>query len=122
MGTVTADGVDSMAYLLADYFKYIATGIGTTAEATTDTALVSENTLYGSARKFVGATFSTDGSGTTTWNTLFSFTGEVIVREYGIFDLSAAGVMLYRRVLSANRTYQDGDSMELTITHTFGRA
>lgn len=122
MGTITEDGFDVMAYFLSDGFAYVANGTGTTAEAITDTALVTENTLYGAARKLAAVTFSSDGTGTTTWNVLFSFTGAVTVREYGIFSSDAGGTMLYRRLLSANRTYADGDSMELTITHTFARA
>jgi hypothetical protein len=122
MGTITGTGLDVMAYLLSDYFTYVANGTGTTAEATTDTSLAAENTLYGSARKTGTVTFSSDKTGTTIWNVLFSFTDTVIVREYGIFTSSSGGSMLYRRVLSANRTYQDADSMELTITHTFARS
>jgi len=120
MGTITNAGLDSMATLLIGAYPYVATGTDSTAEVNTDAALGAENTLYGSARK--AATTSTSSTGIATWNVLFPFTGSVTVREIGIFSASSSGTMLYRRVLAANRTYADGDSMEITVTHTYARS
>lgn len=120
MGTITDAGYNSMATLLIGAFPYIANGTDPTAEAYTDTALGAENTLYGSARK--AAITATAAIGISTWNAVFYFTNNVTVREYGIFSASSAGTMLYRRVLSANRNYTDGDSMEVNISHTYARA
>lgn len=125
MAIVTNAGLDALAYILVDTFAYMATGTGTTTESPIDTTLESENTLYGSARKLSTTTYSSDGSGTSTWNAFFVFTDTVVVREYGIFsnDYGVSGdVMLYRCVLAANRTYGDGESLEITVTHSFGRA
>lgn len=119
MGTITNVGLNTMASLIANAFTYIANGIDPTAEAATDTTLGSENTLYGSARK--SATVTTSAVGMTTWDSIFYFNGPVTVREYGIFSASSAGNMLYRRVLSSNRSYVDGDSMEVIINHSFSR-
>ncbi|MEN6293570.1 MAG: hypothetical protein ABFD07_16345 [Methanobacterium sp.] len=121
MGTITNDGLDTQAALLIEAFPYIANGTGSTAEAETDTALESENALYGAARK--AATTSTSSNGISTWYALFAITGgNVSVREYGIFSASSGGTMLYRRVLLAARNYTDGDALELNITHTHARS
>ena len=49
MGVQNA-GKAAVQALVAASFKYAATGSGTTAESAAHTALVTENTLYGSAR------------------------------------------------------------------------
>ena len=92
-------------------FVYIATGSGSTAFSVLDTALASENTLYGSARKT--ATCSFISPATARWNALFNFTGDVDVREYGLFD--ASDRLMYRHVMSSTEDYHDGGSLECTI-------
>lgn len=124
MGTITNTGLEFMAKLIngvaSNEFTYIALGTDPTAENSADTALGAENTTNGSARKQATCTYISPG--TASWNALFSFTGSVTVREIGIFDAPTGGNLLYRRVLSANRSYSDGDAAEFTITHTFVRA
>jgi hypothetical protein len=120
MGTITNAGLDGMATLLAAGFPYMANGTDPTAEAYTDTALGAENTLYGSARK--AATATPSSVGICEWNATFYFTGNVTVRETGIFSASSGGTMVYRRVLASNRNYVDGDSMEVNVSHTYARS
>jgi hypothetical protein len=124
MGTTSDKGLESMARMINGVsapaaFTRIANGTGSTAEANNQTALVTENTLYGAARKVATCTFTSPA--TATWDALFSFTGNVTVRELGIFNAASSGDMLYRRLLASNRSYVDGDSMEVIITHTFAR-
>jgi len=125
MGTITDQGLEDMARFLNGVsppspYIYIANGSDATEESTGHTALGAENTLYGSARK--AATCSYTALGISTWNAVFYFTGDVTVREYGIFNASSGGRMLYRRVLSTYRNYVDADSMEVFISHSYARA
>lgn len=106
--------------LATSNFVYMAIGSGSTAFTTSNTTLANENTLYGSARK--AATCSFVSPATARWTALFSFTGDVTVREIGLFDAASGGHMLYRRVLSANESYHDGGSMEYTVDITLTRA
>jgi hypothetical protein len=117
---ITNDGLNTQATLLIGAFPYIGNGTGPTAEVETDSALESENTLYGSARK--AATVSTSSNGISTWDALFTITGgDVSVREYGIFSAASSGTMFYRRVLLTTRNYTDGDALEIHIVHNHAR-
>ena len=100
-------------------FTYIATGAGSTAEGTSQTALVTENTANGSAR--ATATCTQENTGDSKWVRNFNFTGNVTVREIGIFNASSGGTMLLRHVLASNRDYVNGQSLEITITNTTSR-
>jgi hypothetical protein len=121
-GVVTNVGLEYLAKNangVADTeFLYMALGTGSTAASATDTALGSENTLYGSARKQATCTYS--ATGIATWEALFSFTGNVTVREIGIFD--ASNRLLYRRVLADNKPYSDAMAARFTVSMTFQRA
>ncbi len=98
-------------------FTYFATGAGSTAESADDTALASENTLYGSARKIATCTFSSPS--TAIWEATFAFTGDVTVREYGIFDDS--GNLLARKVLTENQYFHDTGAATFTYMIPFAR-
>lgn len=123
-GVITNIGLEFIAKnttgVADNEFVYLALGTDPTSALATDTALGAENTLYGSARKLATCTYTS--TGISTWNALFSFTGDVTVREVGLFDASSGGNMLYRRVLSSNRNYADGDAAEFTVSLTFARA
>jgi hypothetical protein len=124
MGTISDLGIDAMARMLNGVsapaaFTYMANGSGATAENFTQTQLVSENSLSGSARKAATCTFTSPG--TSTWVATWYITGNVTIREFGIFNASSTGTMLYRRVLEANRSLVDGDSIESTVVHIFQR-
>lgn len=117
---ITNDGLNTQATLLIGAFPYIGNGAGSTSEADTDSALESENTLYGSARK--AATVSTSPNGIAAWDALFTITGgDVAVREYAIFSAASGGTMLYRRVLLTTRNYTDGDALEIHVVHNHTR-
>lgn len=99
-----------------DPFVYMATGTGAGAESTASTALESENTQYGAQR--AQATVSYVSLGISQWSILYAFTGPVTIRELGIFNAPVGGDMFLRHVLSENKTYSDGESVEITITNT----
>lgn len=100
-------------------FTYIASGSGSTAEAAAQTALVTENTTNGAAR--AAATCAYEATAKAKWSKLFNFTGAVTIREVGVFNASSAGTMLIRHVLSENKTYANGESVEVTILCTMAR-
>jgi len=124
MGTITNTGLEYISKILnglADNeFTYIALGTDSTAEATSNTSLGAENTTLGAARKQATCTYISPG--TASFNVLFSFSGNVTVREIGIFDAASGGNLLYRRVVAANRNYSDGDAAEFTVTIPITRA
>ena len=82
MATITDAGLAVVAKRLngsgADAaFTYIATGSGSTAESTSHTALVAENTANGSAR--ATATCTQENTGDSKWVKTFTFTGNDIM-------------------------------------------
>lgn len=124
MSTITDDGIEATARMLNNVtppaaFTYIGTGTGATAESTTDTTLGTENTLYGAGRAAATCTFTSPG--TSQWTNMFAFTGSVTIREVGIFNAASGGDMLLRHVLTENKTFTDGESVEITITNTMVR-
>lgn len=102
------NGVDSPAA-----FTYMAIGSGSTAEAATQTALVAEITTNGGAR--AAATCSYVANYTARWTKLFNFTGNVTLREVGIFSAPSNGTMLLRHVYPADKTYVNGESVEIIV-------
>ncbi len=92
----------------------MATGTGAGAESSGSTALDTENTQYGAQR--AAATVTYVSLGISQWSILYAFTGPVTIRELGIFNDD--NEMFLRHVLSENKTYADGESVEITITNT----
>lgn len=124
MVTITNIGVETAARMLANVspaaaFTYLATGTGSGAESISDTALGAENTLYGAQR--AAATCSFVSPGTTQWTKLFTFSGAVTIREVGVFNASSNGNMFLRLLLAQNKTYSDGESVQITITNVASR-
>lgn len=123
MATITDTGLEVAAKrfngVTQDAATYVGTGSGSTAEATTDTGLVTENTTDGSAR--AAATCTYEATGVSKWVKQFDFTGAITVREIAIFTASSGSNAVYRHVLTADRNYTSGQSLEITITNTFGR-
>jgi hypothetical protein len=121
MATITDTGKVAAAKLLngvdaVPAFTYMATGSGSTAENASQTALVTENTLSGSAR--AAATCSYAATNKARWVKSFSFSGNVTVREIGIFNASSSGTMLLRHVLASDKAYVNGESVEITVDVT----
>jgi hypothetical protein len=96
--------------------KNIGWGIGTTAAAVTDTALVTESAPTTSGGRTVGTVSRTAG---TTTNSKLTITGTVTagsslaITEEGVFDAVSAGNMLIRGVFGAVNVVS-GDSVAFT--------
>jgi len=103
---------DSTTYPL-DVFKYHGCGTGTTAEANTQTALVTE----------VGSRVSgtqTEGATANIYKTVATITpgGSYAITEHGVFSASSSGTMLDRSVFSAINVGAS-DSIQFTYECTF---
>ena len=94
-------------------FKYHDSGIGTTAEAIGDTALV---TPTGDAR--VAGT--QDNSVAKTYKSVatISYAANKAVTEHGLFTAAAAGTLLDRTVFAAINVVGGSDSIQFTYTLT----
>ncbi|MHA1286243.1 MAG: hypothetical protein ACTSPB_02445 [Candidatus Thorarchaeota archaeon] len=103
-------------------FTFVACGEGTTGPADSDTALESEITTGGGARK--AATCSYEADYKAKWVTTFNYTAAFAVTEEGIFDASGpppAGNLLLRHVFPV-KNVDDGDTIEFTNRLTVSRA
>jgi hypothetical protein len=124
MTTVTDTGVAAVSQIInwvspvPAAFIYIANGSSSTAEGAEQNALGAENTLYGSARATADCSYVSPA--TCKWVKLFSFSGAVTIREVGIFNSgTVGGTMLLRHVFNENKTYGDGEAVEITVTNQF---
>lgn len=103
-------------------FKYHAFGTGSTAEASGDTALVTElTTEYAGNVRPTGTT--TEGASANIYRTVGTLTpdsgGSIVLREHGIFSANAAGVLLDRSVFAAvTLDSANGDSLQVTYELT----
>lgn len=118
MATITSPGLAATAKLLngvdsVPAFTYLATGSGSTAEATGDSALDTENTANGSARMVATCSYVADNK--ARWIAEFTFTGTVTIREIGIFNAATGGTLLMRHVLTGDKIFESGESVEITI-------
>lgn len=121
---ITDDGLEAMARMLNNVsspaaFTYIATGTGATAAAASDTDLETENTTYGAERQAATCSFSSPATSQWTYN--FVFSGNVTIRELGIFNAADGGDMLMHQVLDENKNFVDGEAVEITMTNTMVR-
>lgn len=94
-------------------FKFHDSGIGTTAEAIGDTALV---TPTGDAR----VTGTQDNSVAKTYKSVatISYAANKAVTEHGLFTASSAGTLLDRTVFAAINVVGGSDSIQFTYTLT----
>lgn len=118
MATIADLGLEAVARMIMglsppDPFNIMGTGTSATAEDPTQTALGAENTGSGAQRAV--ATTSYPGLGISQWSILYAFTGAVTIRELALFNALVAGIMYMRHVLSENKNYTDGESVEITI-------
>lgn len=104
-------GVDPQA------FDYHASGIGTTAEAAADTALVN---VTGAPARVAGTPTNPSANVYRTTATV-SYTSSLAITEHGVFSASTSGTLLDRSVFSAVNT-QNGDSItfQYSLTLTSG--
>lgn len=118
-GLVTNAGVEYMAQDFAGgtqdigNFNNHGVGIGTTAAAVTDTALV--NTTGAPAR--VTGTKSNPAAGQYRTVATVAFTSSLAITEWGLFSAATAGTLWDRRVFAAINV-NSGDSIEFSYTLT----
>lgn len=104
-----------------EIMKYHGIGTGTTAEASGDTALVTESTtaLNPDSTRATGTT--TEGASGNIYRTVGTLTADaqIVVREHGVFSQAATGggVLLDRTVFAAV-TLENGDSLQATYELT----
>lgn len=92
--------------------KYHASGTGTTAEASSQTALVTEV-----ATRTSGTT--TEGASANIYRTVgtISYASTLAITEHGVFSASSTGTMLDRSVFTAINVV-NGDSIQFTYELT----
>jgi hypothetical protein len=103
-------------------FTRLAIGTGTTPVDPNHTALASEITTGGGARKVatVGRETTVVPNDTATWVATWNFTASFAVTESGIFDAPTGGVMLARSVF-APINVEAGSALTLTWKVQFAR-
>lgn len=97
-------------------FKYHAAGTGSTAPASTDTALESEVAVS----RAVGAQSSSGNVYTSVGSVTFSAgpSYPLTISEHGIFDAATSGNLLDRSLLSQTRTVNQNDVITFTFNLT----
>jgi len=104
-------------------FGYIAIGTGTTAEAATDTALVTEIKRKTATTSQVTTSISGDTClFSATFSSADGLTGSNNVAETGVFNASTGGIMLCRKTFSAVPLNWDaGDQITINYYVQFTR-
>lgn len=97
-------------------YKYHGTGIGTTAEANTQTALV-DTTGCPSRATGTQVAGGTATAPTYTSVATVSYTSSLAITEHAVFNASTVGTMLDRSMFSAVNV-QNGDSIQFTYVLT----
>lgn len=119
-GLVTNAGVAFMANDFANVtpgtneitnFNFHGSGTGTTAEAVTQTALVTE------VESRVAGTQTSPAAGQARTVATISYTATRAITEWGLFSASTAGTMWDRRLFTAINVVS-GDSIQFTYTLT----
>ncbi len=97
-------------------FTYLALGTGSTAAAATDTILEAEVTDTGLARAAATVSRVTTTVTNDTLNLVYTWTatGVKILREIGMFNAAAVGILASRIVYAAITT---SDGMSVQMTH-----
>jgi hypothetical protein len=101
-------------------FTYMALGTGDNAEDAADVALETEITTNGGER--VAATCSYEADYKAKWIKTFTFTGDLAIREMGIFNAAAGVTLLLRHVWAAVKNVANGETMQITVKLTFAEA
>jgi hypothetical protein len=122
--SIKAAGLNEIAKLVVtdtaatgDAFDAIAIGVGTGGT----TALNSESTTNGGARRHgANVTGTTDGA-KSSWVTTFTFTGSLALTEAGLLNADTDGVLLAYQEFDVVNVV-DGDTLELTFEITFSEA
>jgi len=99
-------------------FTYLANGSGSTAFVATQTTLVTENatgSLGRAAAAMTRVTTTVTNDTVQAVKTWIATGAGGTVREVGFFNAAAAGIMLCRSVLTADKVLAAGDSYTLTV-------
>ena len=116
------DGIDARVEFLEN-MKYHGFGTGTTAEAASQTALVTELTTQYATDSTRPTGTTTEGATANIYRTVATLSpdtgGTIAITEHGIFSATSAGVMLDRSVFSAVNLVAASDSMTATYDLTF---
>lgn len=125
---VTTAGVNYLVDALQNLtepenFKYHGFGTGTTAEASGDTALVTELTTEYQTNSTRPTGSQTEGASANIYRTVATLTpdsgGVIAITEHGVFSASTAGTLLDRSKFSAlNLDSANGDSLQITYDLT----
>ena len=125
MATKVNKGLEYDAKLLCGIstapMKYMANGTGSTAEGNAQTALVTENTTGGMARKEATVAYEADYK--CIWEATWTASGAQVVREIAVLDTATSGGnMNLRHVYAANKTLADAESITCRARETKARA
>ena len=101
-------------------FKYVAMGSGSTAESTSQTALVTEITDTGLTRAEGTASYEADYIAVV--EETFTATGSTTFQETGLFDDASAGHMAMRHLFSSAKNVDNGEQVKITFKVTKARA
>jgi hypothetical protein len=112
VNAAAANMVNNATSPVIDAYDYHASGTGTTAEASGDTALVTDS---GVAR--VSGTPSNPTSNQYRTVATQTYSSTLAITEHGVFSASSAGTLLDRSVFSAVNVVS-GDSIQFTYTLT----
>ncbi len=99
--------------------RFMGLTADTGAAAAGDTVLATEQTGNGLGR--AKTTYAAGGNGVYTAQNSFSVTGSVTVHKGGLFtaaNTTAAGIMVFEAVLSADAVVTNGDTLQVTATVT----
>lgn len=108
---VTNLGKAGTASLVGVNYTFLAYGVGATAAAATQTALVTQSQI---AAATVAAATTTVANDTAQLTKSFSISGTETITEVGIFSAASAGTMLCRTLLTASRSVVSGDTYALS--------
>ena len=104
----------------ANLFKFPGFGVGTTAEASSDTALVTEETTQYNPDNTRPT--GSQASSTNTYTTVATYSpdsgGTRAITEHGIFTATSGGTLLDRSVFSAVNLVAAADSLQATYVLT----
>lgn len=120
--TITNAGMAAVAALLLndiaeDDFDWIAIGTGVAAAAVTDTTLGTEQARKAATGTRVTTTVTNDTAQlVATFAAADGLSGTDAITETGMFNLAAAGDMLFRQVFAAiSCDWDAGDTLEMTL-------
>lgn len=128
MRVVTTAGVNAIVDAFQntvelETFKYHGFGTGGTAEATGDTALVTELTTQYNPDSTRPTGTTTEGASANIYRTVATLTpdagGTIAVTEHGVFTATSAGTLLDRSLFTAVNIVASSDSLQATYDLTF---